>query len=138
MLQVVGPEQQDEADAREALAQQIQGVGGVARAEFRLDARRDHAPAVGDAPGVGEALGEGRHAAGRLQRVAGRDQQPDLVEAERRQRPFRHVPVPFVGGVEAAAEQADAGAAPIAAGAGAFTRHLTWTLTVTGCGARPS
>ena len=138
LVQVVGAEQQREAGAREAAPEQRQGVGGVARAELRFDAGRDHAAAVGHAPGRGEARREGRHAAGRLQRVAGRDQEPDLVEAERCQGPLRHVPVPFMGRVEAAAEQADAGAAPIAAGPGGFIRHLTWTLTVTGCGARPS
>jgi hypothetical protein len=58
--------------------------------------------------------------------------------AERRQRPLRHVPVPGVGRVEAAAEQADPGPAPVASRAGGFRRHLTWTLTVTGCGASPS
>ena len=82
LRQDVGAHEPDEAHAREAPQQPAQRVDGVARAEHRLDRGGDHAAAVGDAARGRQALAERRHAAVRLQRIAGRDQQPDLVQPQ--------------------------------------------------------
>jgi hypothetical protein len=57
--------------------------------------------------GRSEAVGEGCHAAHRLQRVLRRDQPPDLVERELAQRELADVEVAAMRRVERPAEQAD-------------------------------
>ena len=61
----------------------------VARAEHRLDRGRDDMAIVGERARRRQALGERRHAALRLQRIAGRHQQPDLVEPQAGAAPVR-------------------------------------------------
>ncbi len=77
------PISQTKSDARKAPAQCLQRVGGVGRAEPSLDAADPDAPVGGGDTGSRfQALGEGRHAGGRLQRVLRRYQPPHLVEIE--------------------------------------------------------
>ena len=56
--------------------------------------------------GGGEPIGDGRHRTIRLERVAGRDQQPDLVEPQRLQRPLGEPRMAFVRRIERAAKDA--------------------------------
>jgi len=72
------------------------------------------APAVGDTASRGQTLLEGRHAAVRLQGIAGRDKEPDLIEMEASAGDVDDVPVAGVRRIEGAAEQADTGAPAIA------------------------
>ena len=55
-----------------------------------------------------DARREGRQVVVLLQGIAGRHQQPDGIEPQPLQRFERHQPVPGMGRIEAAAEQADA------------------------------
>lgn len=78
-----------------------------ARTQALLDIGRDHAAAARHKPRARQPLGEGRHAGHGLQRIARRDHQPDLIEPQRAQGRQRHMRMPGMGRVEAAAEQAD-------------------------------
>ena len=82
LLQDVRPHQPDEPHARELPQQPAQCVDRVARAEHRLDRACDDAAAVRDAARGCQAPVERRHAAPRLQRIAGRHEQPDLIEPQ--------------------------------------------------------
>ncbi len=95
-------------------AKRLDRIGGVLAAEPGLDIGDDDAPVrAGDRPGLGEALGQGRHAVGGLKRVLRRDEPPDLIEIEPFAELARNMEVAFMGGIERAAKQADPGAAPI-------------------------
>ena len=98
--------QQHEPRQRKASPQPRQRIHGEAGAQPGLDIRCQH-PAAGNAPGAGHALRQRCHAARRLQRIAWRDHQPDLVQPQRPQRLVCHMAMPGMGGVEAAAQQAD-------------------------------
>jgi hypothetical protein len=50
----------------------------------------------------------------RFQRIAGRDQQPNLVQVQPSARQFGDLPVAFMRGIERSAEQPDARATPVA------------------------
>ena len=94
--------------------QAAQRVDGVAGAEHDLDRAGHHATSVGDAARGCQALAERRHAALRLQRIAGRNQQPHLVQPQPPPRDFNDVAMTFMRRIERAAEQADAHAATVA------------------------
>ena len=81
----------------------------IARAEARRAAKR-------------------RHAAFRLQRIARRNQQPDLVQPQPPPRNPGDMQMAFMGGIERSAEQADAGAPAVTEGG---YQGRTWPLPVT-------
>ena len=106
--EVIATHQPDETGARKAPAQRLQRVGGIGRAEFRLNACDDDAPVLGrDLAGLRQALGKGGHPDGRLQRILRRDQPPDLVKAEPLQGEAADMEMAAMGRVERSAEQAD-------------------------------
>lgn len=131
--QVVGAHEPHEPDVGEQAAQRAERVEGVARAEFGLEGGGDDASAIGDTAGAGEAVGKAFHARPRFQRVAGRDQKPDLVEFEPAARERGDMEVAGMGRVEGAAEEADAQPAPIAPARDRVTRifviqRRTWPV----------
>src|SRR5260221_13277835 len=87
---------------------------GVAGAEPRLDVGDLDARILRQRRGRGEALGERRHAAHRLQWVLRRDQPPHLIEREPSQRLAADMEMAAMGRIERAAEEPDAAPAPIA------------------------
>jgi len=105
----VGAHQPDEAEARIAATDALERVDGEARAFEGLEgAGPDRRPAS-HRPGRGEPSRERRHVLRLcLERVAGRDQPPHLVEPELVERGEAHPPVAAMRRVERAAEQADA------------------------------
>ncbi len=105
--QSVGAHQPDEAHAREPSAQGAERVAREAGPQHALDVGRDDAAAVGDGPGAGETVGQRRHAVGGLQGIAGRDQQPDLVEPQARARHARDLQMTLVRRVERPPQQPD-------------------------------
>src|SRR6185437_15125357 len=108
--QGVASKQPDETVLRIAPLQPPDRVDGEAGALANLEiADPDPRPAR-HVLGRGQARLERRHV-GRalLQRIAGRDQPPDLVEAERAHRLEADVPMPAMRRVERAAEETDAG-----------------------------
>jgi len=107
LLKIIRPHQPDEAGAGKPPAQRAQCVHRVARAEMALDVSRQDAPAIGDGACTGQSGGERRHAGGRFQRIAGRDEQPDLVQPEPLQRELGDMAVAGMGRVETAAQQPD-------------------------------
>ena len=112
--EVVGAHEPDELGAGKAAAEGAERIVGVARVEARLDACGDNPATVRDAAGAFEAVGEGGHAVGGFERVAGGDEEPNLVEPQALEGEAGNVAVALMGRVERAAEDADAGPAPIA------------------------
>jgi hypothetical protein len=82
LLKYVGAHQPDEPGTRKLPQQAAQRVDRVARAEQRLDRAGNDATAIGETARRRQALLEWRHAALRLQYIAGRHQQPDLIEPQ--------------------------------------------------------
>ncbi len=113
-LQKIGAHQPDEARARKPKLQGEHGIAGKAGAEPRLDPGRDDAAAIGDGAGGFEAGGERRHAGPRLERIARRDQEPDLVEAQGAAEPRGDQAMAGMGGVEGAAQEPDTAPPPVA------------------------
>jgi len=114
LFKKVGADHQHEAHMRKATAQLAQRVEGETRVPRALQPRRDDAPPVGDGAGRGETLAVFRHVARRLERIARRDQQPDLVEAQASAGEVGDVAVAFMRRIERAAEQAHANPPPVA------------------------
>ena len=113
LAQIIRPHQPDEPHAREQMPQLAQRIGGVAGAERGLDGRRHDAPST-DHRRTRQSVSQRRHTARRLQRIAGRDHQPDLVQPQPVQRQSSHMQVSGMGWVERAAEQPHAHTAPVA------------------------
>lgn len=113
LSEVVGAHQPDEVGARKAPAQLAEGVGGEARAEPRLEIGDLDARMARQGPGALEAVAKRCHAFDRLQRILRRDQPPDLVEVETLQRLEADMVMAGMGGIEGAAQQADAPGAPV-------------------------
>ena len=82
LLQDVGTHQPHKPRSRKLPQQAAQRVDAVACAEQRLDRAGDDATAIGEAARGCQSLLKRRHAALRLQHIAGRHQQPDLIEAQ--------------------------------------------------------
>ncbi len=116
LFQIIRAHQPDEAGAGEAAAEFSQCVDGEAGAQRRLDVGGDDAAAIGDGMRGSEAFGQRGHAAAGLERIAGGDEQPDLVQAQMLAREGRDMQMAIMGGVVGAAEQADAAAAAVAVG----------------------
>ena len=86
---------------------------------------------VRDGAGAGQALCQGRHAARRLQGIAGGDQQPYLIQPQSREGEARDVQMPGMGGIEGTAEQADSAAPAVTeSGNGVSGQGRTWPVPV--------
>ena len=107
--EIVGPHQPDEAAARIAALQPAKGVDRVARAELALDRGRADRRAARLFAGRGEAGGERGHSLGGLERVARRNQPPDLVESQCVDREQTDRAMAAMRRVERAAEQSGGG-----------------------------
>lgn len=107
-LQVVRTHQPDKAMLRKTPPQFHQRLRGKHRAELRLDpAHRD--PRMPSHPSCGRhALRQRCHAPARLKRVLRRDEPPDVIEPQPLQGQQADMAVPAMGGVERAAQKADA------------------------------
>jgi len=114
LLQYVRAGDPNEIDPREPAAQQAQRIDGEAGPEPLFDCARQNAPTIGDAARRREPLRQRRHATLRLQRIAGRNHQPDLVEPKPPQCQLGHMAVAFMRRIERAAQQADPAAPAIA------------------------
>lgn len=108
LLQNIGAHQPDEVRAREPQQQSAQRVDGVVSAKRRLYCAGDNAAPVRDAARGGQALAERRHAALRLQRIARRDQQPNLIEPQPSPRNLDDMAMPAMRRIERTAEKTDA------------------------------
>ena len=104
--QVVRPHQPDEAHAGIMATQGADPVGGLARAQPRLDIRDDDARVGQDLPGIGQPAGK-RCGTARLQRVAGRDQPPDTIQPEAAQGGAGDGDMAFMRGIEGSPKKAD-------------------------------
>ena len=72
----------DEILFRETVEQRRHGVDGIACAKAGLDIGNDDPGIACDFPCRCQSIREGRHAAGRFQRILRRDQPPDRVEPQ--------------------------------------------------------
>lgn len=83
------------------------GIGGVAGAQLGFDGGGDDPPSLADAARGGKPLFERRHAIALLQRIAGGNQQPDLIKPQSPQCGAGDMGMAGMGRIETAAEQAD-------------------------------
>jgi hypothetical protein len=113
LLQNVGTHQPDETHTRKLPQQVPQRIDRIACAECGLDCACHDAASVRDGTRGCHALGKRRHPALRLQRVAGRNQQPYLIEPQAPSREVDDVAMPRMRRIERTAEQPDARAAPV-------------------------
>ncbi len=90
------------------------GVASEARAQARLDIGGDDPPAIGNMLCAGQPFSQRAHAGGRLQRVAGRDHEPELVQSQMPDGLPRDMQMPPVRWIERAAEQSDFQTKPVA------------------------
>lgn len=100
--------------AGKAALERLDRIRRIAGTEPRLDVGDLDARILRQRRGRGEAVGEWRHAAHRLQWVLGRDQPPNLIERKPSQRLAADMEMAAMGGVERASEEADAASSPIA------------------------
>src|SRR3954463_4878657 len=105
--QRVASEQPDEAVLWITLLQPAHGIDGVACTLPRLEVAGADSGAARLVLGRSEARVERGHVLRTfLQRIAGRNQPPHFVQAERAHRPQADMPMPAVRRVERAAEEA--------------------------------
>ena len=97
--------QPDKARAGKTTFERPNGVKGVARVERGFNIR-------GNEPTVGrqsldrrQTCGKRRHTLARLERIARRDHQPDLIETEQMQRPKSYLDMPLMRRIERSAEE---------------------------------
>src|SRR5438128_397950 len=94
---------------RMASLEQLNGVDRIARPLAPFEIADPDRSATRRLLGRGEASVKRSHVAGVfLERIAGRDQPPHLVEPERAPGGKAHSPMPAMGRVERAAEETDA------------------------------
>ncbi len=99
---------QTKADLRRAPRQPGQRVVGVSGADLGLDVRHRHPPPRDEPAGRLDPRLQGCQLGLRFERIAGRHQPPDPVEAEPRQREAGNKRVALVRRIERAAEEANA------------------------------
>lgn len=104
LREVVGAHQPYEPRAGKPAGKLGNRVGSVAGAEAAFYGGSHNPHIVGDCAGRGETRGEGCHFMPILERVSGRDQQPNLIQPQPPQRRAGDVQVPFMGRIEAAAQ----------------------------------
>jgi hypothetical protein len=110
----IGAHQPNEARTRKLPQQASQRIDGVACAERDLDRACDDESSVRDGARGRQTFAERRHSALRFQRIAGRNQQPYLIEPQTLPREIDDMAMTRMRGIERAAEQADAHAPPVA------------------------
>jgi len=123
MLEIVRAHQPNKIDTRKKPMQARERRPGMARTDRPLDPCGQDAAAIGDAARARQTIGEGRHAARGLQRIAGRDHEPDLIEPEAPTGKARDMAVPVMRRIEGATEHADTHAPPIASARQRVGRH---------------
>ena len=108
ICQIVGAHHPDEAMARMAAAETLDGVGAVWTVPALFAIAHPNRRVAGEAPRRGQTLFERRHTALRFKRVLRRDQPPEFIQIE----PFdglkADMKMAFMRRIERAAEQADA------------------------------
>ena len=114
LYQNVGAHQPDEARTRELPQQTPQRIDSVACAERDLDRACHNASSVRDRMCGCQTLAERRHPALRFQRIAGRNQQPYLIEPQPPASNIDDMAMPRMRRIERTAEQANAHPSPIA------------------------
>lgn len=114
MLEIVGPHQPDEFHAGKQAVQAGERRPGMAGADPGLNRGRQDTPPIGNGLGAGQPFGEGRHAPRRLERIARRDHEPDLIQRETPACQARDMPMAVMGRVEGPAQDTDAHAPPVA------------------------
>jgi len=114
LLQYVSPHQPDEFHIRKPLLQSLQGINAVSGAQRRLDASRHDTPPVGNNACRSQTIPERRHSFPRLQHIARRNKQPDLIQPQSPPRQLRHMEMPRMRWIERAAENTHAHAPPVA------------------------
>ncbi len=111
LLQIVGAHQPDERGARKTPPQCAQRIVGETRRQMPFDVGGDHPrpkPARGRKPArARQPCRERGHAVFRLQRVARRHQQPDLLQPKPPHRRPHDIQMPGMCRIEAAAKEAD-------------------------------
>lgn len=112
--EIVGPHQQNEMNARKTALQGGDGIDCIACAEHLLDIGRDQPRMTGNALGGSQAVGQRRQIRRILQRIAGTDQEPNLIETQPLQGFERQPPMRFMSGIEGPAIKPDC--QPIASG----------------------
>lgn len=85
-------------------------IDGETRAEPPLGVGDPNPWISGESSRRRQALRERRHATGRLQRILGRDQPPNLVQPQALERQGSDVKMTGVGRIERTAQQSDASA----------------------------
>lgn len=108
LQEIIRPHDPDELHARAAPVQEAQRIGGVARANLRLEPHDDDARIARDLARRRNARGERGQSVRIFQRIAGRDEPPQPIEPQPRERNAGNKRVAFVRRIERAAEEADA------------------------------
>ena len=106
--QVIAAHQPDEAVARIAPLQRPQRIDSKPRAQLALDSRGANRRAAAVRHGGCEPRRQRSHARPGLERIAGRNQPPHLVQPQRAQRGQADLAVTAMRGIEAPPQQADA------------------------------
>ena len=112
--QIIGADQPDKMHARKQTLQITHGIEREGAAEMPFDVGRHNAASIRDGACRGQSILQRRHPGTILQRIAGRDEQPDLIESQATQSDFSDVAMPAMRRVEASAEQAHTQPPPIA------------------------
>ena len=108
LRQIVGAHQPDEARLGIARLQLAQRVGSVARPQLAFDRSDPDRRPAGLPSGRGDPGRKRRHPGCRLERIARRNQPPDLVEPQRCCSEQRNAPVTAMRRIEAAPQKANA------------------------------
>ena len=109
LCQVVGAHQPNEASIRKAAVKRSDSVHRIGTAQLTLDGGHPDRQTARYPLCGGEARRQRCHVLSRFERVARRDEPPDLIEAEQPSSVQAHPAMAAMGRVERAAEQADAG-----------------------------
>lgn len=112
--QIIRSHQPDEVGAGEAPAQGVERIGCVTRVQVAFDVGGNDPSPIGDGARAVEPRRGAHHVLGTLQRIARRDEQPNLIEAQALQCGACDMQVAIVCGIEAAAQQSDARATLVA------------------------
>ena len=104
--QVIGPHQPYEPDAGVKRLQRCDGLGGIARADPRLDIGDDDAGMIDQRMGRRQTLCQGGRSLG-LERIAGADQPPDAIEPKAFERLATDMQMAGMGRIELSAEKAN-------------------------------
>lgn len=103
----ISPHQPDEAGTRETESERANCIKGISGAERGFNIRGDETT-VSRQPFNGSKTGvERRHPLARLERIAGRDHQPDLIETKHVQGTQGNLNMPFMRRIERSSEKTD-------------------------------